>query len=396
MLAIADIPVRSWESVVIADPLRVLLLDAVQDPGNVGTMLRTAAALGVSATVALPGTVDLWNAKVVRSGMGTHFTHAAFASTWDELDQWRSTHGVSLWGADAKGTPLVETGGAVPPRLALAVGNEGSGLTAGGRGQPIALLRCRSSTSSRSTSPSRHRSSSTSFARDLSALQSGAAAVVTRGSNAGRVARVVLVTAVLLWGALIGSFLNVCIARWPMELSVVAPRSRCPRCQRPITWYENIPVLSWIALRGRCRGCRLPISAQYPAVEVAVALLWLGSFAMFPSPFTAFRVAVFATVLAGVAVTDVLYYLIPDGFTVFGLGWVFATSVIAVFVGDSGGFAAPFDALLGACVGAASSRSSGRLGEVVLKKEAMGLVMSPSWPSSAPHWVLRGRCSRCS
>lgn len=178
--------------------------------------------------------------------------------------------------------------------------------------------------------------------------------------------------AALTWGALIGSFLNVCIARWPMELSVVAPRSRCPRCQRPITWYENIPVVSWVALRGRCRGCHLPISAQYPAVEIGVALLWLGAFATFPSPFTAIRVAVFATILAGVAVTDVLYYLIPDGFTVFGLGWVLATSVIAVFLGDAGGFAPPYEALIGACVGAGVISIVGWLGEVVLKKEAMG------------------------
>jgi RNA methyltransferase, TrmH family len=129
VLAIADIPVRSWESVVIADSMRVLLLDAVQDPGNVGTMLRTAAALGVSATAALPGTVDLWNAKVVRSGMGTHFTHAAFSSTWDELDRWRSSHGVALWGADPQGTPLADAAHPAPSRLALAVGNEGAGLT---------------------------------------------------------------------------------------------------------------------------------------------------------------------------------------------------------------------------------------------------------------------------
>jgi leader peptidase (prepilin peptidase)/N-methyltransferase len=102
-----------------------------------------------------------------------------------------------------------------------------------------------------------------------------------------------------------------------------------------------------------------------------VAFLWLWSFATFP-PFTAFRVAVFATVLAGVAVTDVLYYLIPDGFTVFGLVWVFATAVIAVFVGDPGGFASPYEALIGACVGAGVISIIGWLGEVVLKKEAMG------------------------
>lgn len=175
-----------------------------------------------------------------------------------------------------------------------------------------------------------------------------------------------------LWGAFIGSFLNVCIARWPMELSVVAPRSRCPRCQRPIAWYENVPVLSWLALGGRCRGCRLPISVQYPAVEIAIALAWIASFAAYHSPFTALRVAIFATILAGVAVTDLLYYLIPDGFTVFGLAWIFACSVAGVFLGSPGGFATPYDALIGACVGAGAIAIVGWLGEVALKKEAMG------------------------
>lgn len=177
---------------------------------------------------------------------------------------------------------------------------------------------------------------------------------------------------VFFWGAIIGSFLNVCIARWPLELSVVAPRSRCPRCQRPITWYENIPILSWLALRARCPGCRLPISVQYPAVELGIAVGWVVAFAISPSAFTAVRLAVFGTVLAGVAITDLQYYMIPDGFTVFGLLWVCATSFIAVFVGDSLWFAMPYDALIGACVGAGAISIVGWLGEVVLKKEAMG------------------------
>ncbi|TFG44727.1 MAG: prepilin peptidase, partial [Gemmatimonadales bacterium] len=61
-------------------------------------------------------------------------------------------------------------------------------------------------------------------------------------------------------GLMVGSFLNVCITRWPAELSVIRPRSRCPRCEKPIAWYDNIPVVSWLLLRGKCRGCALPIS----------------------------------------------------------------------------------------------------------------------------------------
>jgi TrmH family RNA methyltransferase len=122
-LTIANIE-EGWSGVIV-------VLDGVQDPGNVGTILRTAAALGAVATVALPGTVDLWNAKVVRSGMGAHFTHPAFSSTWTELDTFRSQQGVTLLAADASGEPI---GGAPrAPRTALVVGNEGAGLSAEAR-----------------------------------------------------------------------------------------------------------------------------------------------------------------------------------------------------------------------------------------------------------------------
>jgi leader peptidase (prepilin peptidase)/N-methyltransferase len=182
-----------------------------------------------------------------------------------------------------------------------------------------------------------------------------------------------LLTFVFLTGAAVGSFLNVCISRWPLNLSVVRPRSRCPRCERSITWYENVPIVSWLALRGKCRGCRLPISIQYPAVELGIALLWVAAFAAFSSDwFLALRVAVFTTVLVGIAVTDLKHYLIPDGFTVFGLLWLFTTSLAAAMMGDPGMFASPYDSLIGACVGAGAISIIGWLGEVALGKEAMG------------------------
>jgi len=182
-----------------------------------------------------------------------------------------------------------------------------------------------------------------------------------------------LLTFVFLTGAAVGSFLNVCISRWPLSLSVVRPRSRCPRCERSITWYENVPIVSWLVLRGKCRGCRLPISIQYPAVELGVALLWVAAFAAFSSDwFLALRVAVFTTVLVGIAVTDLKHYLIPDGFTVFGLLWLFTTSLAAAMMGDAGMFASPYDSLIGACVGAGAISIIGWLGEVALGKEAMG------------------------
>jgi leader peptidase (prepilin peptidase) / N-methyltransferase len=175
-----------------------------------------------------------------------------------------------------------------------------------------------------------------------------------------------------LFGLVIGSFLNVCISRWPEKLSVVRPRSRCPNCGHEITWHENIPVLSWLFLRGKCSGCGQRISPLYPAIELAVALLWAASFAAFGPTLDALRIAIFSTVLLGVAATDALHYVIPDGFTVFGLVWNLATSLLAFALASDSIFASPYQALLGACVGAGAIAIVGWLGEVILKKEAMG------------------------
>ena len=135
ILAIGEIPNRDLSAITFdeAATARVVLLDAVQDPGNVGAIVRTAAALGAAATVSLPGTVDLWNAKVVRSSMGALFHAPALACTWAEFDAFRSRNEVELWGAEAGGEPLsvvTRDRSTIPRRLAIAVGNEGSGLSA--------------------------------------------------------------------------------------------------------------------------------------------------------------------------------------------------------------------------------------------------------------------------
>jgi leader peptidase (prepilin peptidase)/N-methyltransferase len=175
-----------------------------------------------------------------------------------------------------------------------------------------------------------------------------------------------------LVGACVGSFLNVCIARWPRDLSVVSPRSRCPNCERPIRAGENVPILGWLLLRGRCAGCNLPIAATYPAIELLVALGWLGAALAYGPSLLALRVAVFGTVLLGIAVTDAKHYLIPDGFTVFGLLWLLVAALAGHAIGAQGPFAAFPDAVIGACAGAGGIAIVGWLGEVALKKEAMG------------------------
>ena len=174
-------------------------------------------------------------------------------------------------------------------------------------------------------------------------------------------------------GACVGSFLNVCIARWPREQSIVRPRSRCPKCGHQLAWFENIPILSWLVLRARCRCCEESISLLYPIVELTVAIGWLASVQLFGPTFTAIRIAIFGTVLLGVAITDLQTYLIPDGFTLFGLGWTLATAIVAFFLGETSLFAGPYDALIGACAGAGMIAIVGWLGEVALKREAMGL-----------------------
>jgi TrmH family RNA methyltransferase len=139
ILAVAEVPARSLGPLASRASLRVLVLDAVQDPGNVGTIVRTAAALGADATVALPGTVDLWNAKVVRSGMGAHFHHLCLAGTWDDLDTFRRQVPLDLWAADATGEP-VSRSTAAPARVAVVVGNEGGGLSSEARERATRLV----------------------------------------------------------------------------------------------------------------------------------------------------------------------------------------------------------------------------------------------------------------
>jgi leader peptidase (prepilin peptidase)/N-methyltransferase len=98
-----------------------------------------------------------------------------------------------------------------------------------------------------------------------------------------------------LLGLAFGSFLNVCVSRWPAGESVVTPRSHCRACARTLAWWENVPLLSWIVLRGRCRGCAAQISWRYPLVEAAVGVLWAAAawefFTNFaePGPWTAFH-----------------------------------------------------------------------------------------------------------
>lgn len=127
VLAVAEQPSASLDALVLPMTARLLVLDGIQDPGNAGTLLRTAAALGVTATVVLPGTVDPWNAKVVRSAVGIQFRHPTIQCTVEALGTFLAREGVALWGTAADGTAVDKV--TAPARLALATGNEGAGIT---------------------------------------------------------------------------------------------------------------------------------------------------------------------------------------------------------------------------------------------------------------------------
>lgn len=113
-------------------------------------------------------------------------------------------------------------------------------------------------------------------------------------------------------GLAIGSFLNVVAARVPLKRSVVKPASACMSCGHELAWYENVPVLSWLALRGRCKGCGASIGVVYPAVELVTALLIAGSFLAFGWSGKSFVAAFFCATLVTVSATDLSHRIVPN------------------------------------------------------------------------------------
>jgi len=130
----------------------------------------------------------------------------------------------------------------------------------------------------------------------------------------------------LLFGLLIGSFLNVCIYRWPRDLSVVKPRSHCIACEKTIAWYDNIPLVSFVALGGRCRHCQARISWRYPVVELATGLLFF--YWVWTAGLTAMaaKMCIFTALMVGLIFSDLEERILPDEMTLGGLlmGLVFA------------------------------------------------------------------------
>jgi leader peptidase (prepilin peptidase)/N-methyltransferase len=166
-------------------------------------------------------------------------------------------------------------------------------------------------------------------------------------------------------GAVIGSFLNVCIYRLPRRESIVWPASHCPSCGNQIAWYDNVPVLSYLWLLGRCRNCRLPIAMRYPLIEATNAAGYAAILFAFGVTWTSVLYCVLFSALLVATGTDLTHKIIPNVITVPGivLGLLGAVTVLPV---------GPINALLGVLVGGGILWALAWASPYVFGKEGMG------------------------
>ena len=153
----------------------------------------------------------------------------------------------------------------------------------------------------------------------------------------------VLLALAVACGAAVGSFLNVCIYRLPRSKSVVAPPSACPQCNRRLAWYENVPIVSWLALGGRCRTCKASIGAQYPIVEAVTAIMFGAAWWYYGPGVLLVSRLLFGCALITLFAIDLEHHLLPNAITLPGIvagfvlsfftepGWV--SSLIGILVG---------------------------------------------------------------
>ena len=183
--------------------------------------------------------------------------------------------------------------------------------------------------------------------------------------------------AVTLFGACIGSFLNVCIYRMPKNESIVRPGSHCG-CGQAIAWYDNIPVFSWFLLRGRARCCRQPFSFRYPAIELLTAALFLACWIQF-SPAKALVGMVLCAIVICAWFIDLDHLIIPDVFTIGGAATGLILSLAVPALHGHGhpllavaSLQAGRSAILGLFIGSALVLWIALFAEAILRKEAMG------------------------
>lgn len=176
-----------------------------------------------------------------------------------------------------------------------------------------------------------------------------------------------------IMGTIFGSFMNVCIYRLPRKESIVSPHSRCPLCGKAIRWFDNIPVLSYLALKGRCRSCNGRISPRYVIVEILAGLMCVFLFLRFglTAKFLIFLYLVNA--LTVISFVDLKIHEIPDEITLSGitLGLILAV-LYPPLMNKSGNFSSLLDSFLGVIAGGGSIYLLGYIGEFIFKREAMG------------------------
>lgn len=185
----------------------------------------------------------------------------------------------------------------------------------------------------------------------------------------------------LLFGLLTGSFLNVCIHRWPRGRSVVRPRSHCVRCRKTIAWYDNIPVISYMVLGGKCRHCGRKISIRYPLVELATGLLFFFLVWTLGATLEALKMCVFSGMLVALVFSDLEKRILPDELTLGGaiVGYIFACfvpvpdTVSGLLLGVSGRSQWLAEAALGSLLPALFFYGAGWLYERVRHREGLGL-----------------------
>ena len=185
--------------------------------------------------------------------------------------------------------------------------------------------------------------------------------------------QVLEIAAIFVFGSMVGSFLNVCMLRLPKDESIVFPASHCTSCQKRIAWYDNVPVLSFLALGACCRHCRAKISWQYPIVEVLTGVLFIVFYRTFgPTP-RGFVYLYLTLALFVQAVIDTRYRIIPDGITLPAIAVGLAASVLFPGLHDeSSRWRGLFASLEGVLLGGGFLYLVGTLAEFLLKKEAMG------------------------
>jgi|ERR1035437_87287 leader peptidase (prepilin peptidase)/N-methyltransferase len=168
-----------------------------------------------------------------------------------------------------------------------------------------------------------------------------------------------------IFGAVVGSFLNVCIFRMPAKTSIIKPLSQCPHCHHPIRFYDNIPLISYIVLKGKCRDCGEKISWRYPLVELITATLSLLLFLQFGPTLISLIFFIFTAVLIVITFIDLDHQIIPDVLTLPGIPVFFLLAIFVVKI--------PWlEALIGLLIGGGVLFAIAFVYELLTKHEGMG------------------------